>query len=330
MKADIILSALVPFIFASVAFAGDAPLVVKRSKAPRKHELVTLTGDISKEPPFVVDKDIVLPQTAVDALTVSHDWLHGENEPLRGQDGRVVYVYGKGLPVIVTAPKEVTEIDLEPGEQLLKDGVDIGDPRFEVAAHQIANPPQTYLVVKATQSGLDTTGIIGTDRRSYYVRLVSKPMDYLARVAFSYPQEEQRAKLAEMQAQREAETKKKADAENLAKADTSGPVRSTDYDVKVGKRAEYLRPASVWDDGARTHIQLSENARHRDLPILQLFGPTGPDTPNWRFDNKTLTFTVDAIFDQCKLLSGVGRHRLMVTITNRKPLVAVASDTHGR
>lgn len=307
-------------LFAVTALADDTALIVKRSK-PRKHE-TTLTGDISKEPPFVLDKDIVLPQTAVDALMAEHDWLHGENEPMRGADGRVVYVYGKGLPVIVTAPKEVTEIDLEPGEQLLKDGVDIGDPRFEVATHQIANPPQTYLVIKPTQSGLETTGVIGTDRRSYYVRLVSKPMDYLARVSFNYPEDEQRKKLAEMQAQRDAEAKKKADSEALKKADTTGPIKSTDYGVKVGRHAEYLRPVSVWDDGARTYIQLSEGARHRDLPILQLTGPTGPDTPNWRFDNKALTFTVDAIFERCELISGTGRHRLTVTIANHHELMA--------
>lgn len=297
-----------------------APAKPTKTKAP------SISGSISKpvEAPVTVDSELPLSPTAIDALILSNQWLLAENKPTPGKDGRVLYPFGKGLPTIVTAPLEITAIELQPGEHIQPDGVDIGDPRFELTPHEFGSGPsaQTYLVVKPKDTGLETTATIGTDRRQYYLRLVSKPYDHLARVAFTYPDDDADRKLRDYQAKQELEAKQKSDAEELKKADTTGPVKSTDYSVSVGKHAEYLRPASVWDDGAHTYVQLSENARHRGLTNLQLNGPTGPDAPNWRFDERSLTFTIDGLFDRCQLLSGVGRHRLHVLIENRQKFVA--------
>ena len=46
--------------------------------------------------------------------------------------------------------------------------------------------------------------VVTTDRRTYYMRLVSKPRDYMARVAFTYPDDQSRAWAAHI-AQRQAE-----------------------------------------------------------------------------------------------------------------------------
>ncbi len=37
--------------------------------------------------------------------------------------------------------------------------------------------------------------MITTDRRAYYIRLISKPEDYVARVAFAYPEDENSRKV---------------------------------------------------------------------------------------------------------------------------------------
>jgi len=42
------------------------------------------------------------------------------------------------------------------------------------------------------EAGLDTNLLITTDRRAYYLRLISKPEDYVARVAFAYPEDDTR------------------------------------------------------------------------------------------------------------------------------------------
>src|SRR5215472_13318360 len=42
---------------------------------------------------------------------------------------------------------------------------------------------------EADGPGLDTNLLVTTDRRAYYLRLASKPDDYVSRVAFEYPAE---------------------------------------------------------------------------------------------------------------------------------------------
>lgn len=48
------------------------------------------------------------------------------------------------------------------------------------------------LIIKPRIAGLDTTMVVPTDRRAYYLRLQSKPAEYVARVGFSYPEERDR------------------------------------------------------------------------------------------------------------------------------------------
>ena len=50
------------------------------------------------------------------------------------------------------------------------------------------------IVLKPQGPGLDTNLLITTDRRAYYLRLLSKSDDYVARVAFAYPDEEENEK----------------------------------------------------------------------------------------------------------------------------------------
>ena len=41
------------------------------------------------------------------------------------------------------------------------------------------------IILKPQTPGVDTNLLITTDRRAYYLRLISKPEDYVARVAFA-------------------------------------------------------------------------------------------------------------------------------------------------
>ena len=134
-----------------------------------------------------------------------------------------------------------------------------------------------------------------TDKRIYYIRLLSEPHDYLPQVAFRYPEEEQKRKLQSFAAAQTAqhEASKEADqSKHLKSLDTMPAAKSTAYDVVLNKAAkkhgQYLRPSKVYDDGVHTFVQLSEAARYRDLPVLRLTSFTGPDAPNWHFSDKTL------------------------------------------
>jgi type IV secretory pathway VirB9-like protein len=49
----------------------------------------------------------------------------------------------------------------------------------------------SVIVLKPQAAGLDTNLLITTDRRAYYLQLLSKPDEYVAPVAFAYPDEDE-------------------------------------------------------------------------------------------------------------------------------------------
>ena len=123
---------------------------------------------------------------------MSEKWMAEHNQPFTGQDGRVLYSYGAGLPTVVCAPLRVCIIELQSGEKLAGEP-HIGDSvRWNISPAMFGHGDSatTLIVLKPQIAGLDTNLLITTDRRAYYLRLLSKPEDYVARVAFAYPNDE--------------------------------------------------------------------------------------------------------------------------------------------
>src|ERR1700761_6116947 len=69
-----------------------------------------------------------LNQAATNAAAVALAWQTGVGTPTPGADGRVVYVFGQGMPVLVCAPLRVCAIELQAGEHL-QSQPQIGDSR---------------------------------------------------------------------------------------------------------------------------------------------------------------------------------------------------------
>ena len=138
--------------------------------------------------------DVPLPAMALEAVRVSESWQAEKNAPSPGPDGRVMYSYGAGLPTVVCAPLRVCMIELEAGEKI------VGEPHIGDSVRWIISPAlygageqaTPVIVLKPQAPGLDTNLLITTDRRAYYLRLISKPEDYVARVSFAYPDDDNR------------------------------------------------------------------------------------------------------------------------------------------
>ena len=62
------------------------------------------------------------------AAEVSRLWEAGASMPTQGENGKVIYIYGQGMPVLVCAPLRVCAIELESGEHL-QSQPQIGDGR---------------------------------------------------------------------------------------------------------------------------------------------------------------------------------------------------------
>lgn len=246
-----------------------------------------------------------LPLTAKDAVAVSGRWQSTRNTPAEGKDGRAVYTDGGGLPTIVCAPLRLCIIELQMGERLTGEP-QIGDSvrwSIEPASYGSGEGATTPLiVVKPKAIGLDTNLLITTDRRAYYVRLISHPRDYVAKVAFDEPEENKAKWQAELQ--RELHQTREAQIEKGVKTMASS-VESlyTRYRIKGD---ESIRPVRVVDNGVKTYICMNPEILHREAPVLSVVGPDGKiEMVNYRVEGSV--YIVDRLFDRARLSVGTGR-----------------------
>ena len=161
--------------------------------------------------------------------------------------------------------------------------------------------------------GLDTNLLITTDRRAYYVRLVSKTEDYVSRVAFVYNDDDGGKKWKEHFAEQKRE--ELAAARTSKRPDTGRLITVErlhfDYGIKGGD--ENIRPRRVFDDGEKTYIQMSANVTNREAPVLVVLGQDGKaEMVNYRM--KEQTYIVDRLFERAKLLLGSGKKAQKVEI----------------
>lgn len=256
------------------------------------------------------------------AAEVSRLWDAGASMPTPGSNGKVVYIYGQGMPVLVCAPLRVCAIELESGEHL-QSQPQIGDSRrWEItpvlSGSGLDETP--ILIVKPIEAGLETDLIVPTDKRTYVVRLVSDPTRFVSRLAFQYPDEE-RAKWAAFTA-RQDEAKRSAEAiaeERREKDRKDGVVpmagNTVDrlyLDYKLSGD-EHLRPDHVFDDGQHTYLIYPNDGRFRELPTLLLVVNGKTELVNFRVDGSR--YIVDRLFDKAILVVGVGKKQTRVTIT---------------
>ena len=260
---------------------------------------------------FQPKQDIQLTPTAQEAVRVTERWMALNNAPAAGPDGKVLYSYGAGLPTVVCAPLRVCIIELQSGERVIGEP-QIGDAvRWNLAPATYGNGDSatSLVVLKPQNAGLDTNLLITTDRRAYYLRLISKPEEYVARVAFAYPDDDQRKWQIHL-----AQQQRSQQADRLRDA-VSGDIASDKiwlgYKVKGGN--ENLRPVRVFDDGSKTFLQMPPAMKNREAPVLVVIGPADKgEMVNYRV--KDQTYIVDRVFNRAELVVGTGKKAEKVEI----------------
>jgi type IV secretion system protein VirB9 len=300
--------------FGAQLSALQDPDALKSNGGPVK--LPPAATDSGVPPGFKPKTDVQLTKTAQDAVQISEKWMSEHNQPAVGRDGRVLYSYGAGLPTVVCAPLRVCMIELQSGEKLVGEP-HIGDSiRWNLSPAMYGNGTSatSVIVLKPQGPGLDTNLLITTDRRAYYLRLLSKSDDYVARVAFAYPDEEENEKkwqqhLAEQKAQ---ETK----ATRIADLPPNA-VDSMYFNYRLKGGDDNIRPVRVFDDGKKTYIQISQAARNREAPVLVVIGPDGKqEMVNYRV--KDDMYIVDRLFERAELILGSGKKTRKVEIDRER------------
>jgi type IV secretion system protein TrbG len=257
--------------------------------------------------------DVPLTATALEAVRVSEHWQGETNAPSPGPDGRVIYSYGAGLPTIVCAPLRVCMIELQAGERVVGEP-HIGDSvRWNISPAMYGTGGQStaVIILKPQTPGLDTNLLITTDRRAYYLRLISKPEEYVARVAFAYPEDDTR-KWQEELAEQQMLAKQEKKAGEVPPAMITVEKVNFDYTIRGGH--DHIRPLRVFDDGAKTYIQMPPELQYREAPVLLVVGADGKDEmTNYRV--KDQTYIVDRLFDHANLVLGSGKKAQKVEIS---------------
>ena len=260
--------------------------------------------------------DVQLTQTAQEAVQMSEKWMKEHSQPAVGRDGRILYSFGAGLPTVVCAPLRVCMIELQAGEKLVGEP-HIGDSvRWNLAPALYGNgeTATSVIVLKPQAPGLDTNLLITTDRRAYYLRLLSKPDDYVARVAFAYPDEEENErKWREHLAQQKEQSRRASQIAELP----PNALESMCFDYRVKGGDDSTRPVRVFDDGKKTYIQMGPVAKNREVPALVIIGPDGKqEMVNYRV--KDDMYIVDRVFDRAALILGSGKKARRVEINRER------------
>ena len=217
-----------------------------------------------------------------------------------------VYPFSDGaLYQVYAAPGQITDIALEPGEQLTGSGpVAAGDTvRWIIGDTEsgAASAKRVHVLVKPTRADLITNLVINTDRRTYHLELHSGGTTYMASVSWAYPQNQ----LFALRQQ------------NLA-ADAAAPI-ATGVDINAIKfryRVEGdnppWRPLRAFDDGSKVFIEFPTGTSQGELPPLWVIGAEGNgQLVNYRVKGSYMI--VDRLFAAAELKLG-DKHQQIVRI----------------
>jgi type IV secretion system protein TrbG len=311
MLAFILIAAMVS---QQVPFDAIARELQKDPKAEMQEKAMKVLRDVPELP------HERLPETAKAALAVSEPWKRDVRVPATGKDGRVLYTFGAGLATVVCAPLRICVLELQPGEQVLGEP-HIGDSvRWNIApaVSGVGSNATNLVIIKPKEAGLDTNLVVPTNRRAYYVRLLSRQEEYLPWVAFSYPDDEM-AKWKPATVVAPPVTTEPDPRPVLVPAPTPpeppvNPAENLNFAYEVTGGNEFLRPVRVFDDGRKTYIQMPNAAAVREAPILVVSGlDTDAEMVNYRV--KENTYIVDRLFERGALVLGSGKKQQRVEIS---------------
>ncbi len=204
-----------------------------------------------------------------------------------------VYPWTEGaLYRLYAAPEHVSEIALEPGEQLV--AVSSGDTVRWVVGDTSSGTGQAkraHILVKPSASGLATNMLITTDRRVYHLALVSTAATAMAAVSWTYPAD-----------QLVALRKQAADAEVAAAAPASD-ARNLKFRYRITGDHPAWRPVRAFDDGAKVYIEFPARLDQGEAPPLFVVGPLGDhQLVNYRV--RANRYVVDRLFAAAELRMG--------------------------
>jgi type IV secretion system protein VirB9 len=215
-----------------------------------------------------------------------------------------VYPYSDGaIYHVFTAPGQVTDIVLQPGEVL--GAIATGDTvRWVIGdtSSGSGTAKRTHVLVKPFTTGLATNIVITTDRRTYHLALTSTDHSAMAALSWTYPQDE----LIALKVAAEKAIAAQPVASGLA-------VEHLQFDYAITGDRPAWRPLRAFDDGRQTFIEFPASLSVGEAPPLFLLDAKGTASlVNYRVRGRY--YVVDRLFDTAELRLGL-KHQDVVRIS---------------
>jgi type IV secretion system protein VirB9 len=217
-----------------------------------------------------------------------------------------VYPFSDGaLYQVYAAPGQITDIALEPGEQLVGSGpVAAGDTvRWIIGDTEsgAGAAKRIHILVKPTRADLTTNLVINTDRRTYHLELHSDEKTYMASVSWVYAQDQ----LIALRQQNAA-------ADAAAPVATGVDINALNFRYRIEGDNPAWRPLRAFDDGRQVFIEFPSGIGQGELPPLWVVGAEGDgQLVNYRVKGNHMI--VDRLFAAAELKLG-GKHQQLVRI----------------
>lgn len=226
-----------------------------------------------------------------------------------------VYPYTEGaLYQVYAAPGQVTDIALQPGEQLVGTGpVAAGDTvRWIIGDTESGAGPtrRIHILLKPTRADLQTNLVINTDRRTYHLELRATERTYMASVSWSYPQD---ALIALQRQNGEAQAAEPAAFGTLEALDR------LNFRYRIEGDNPAWKPVRAFDDGRQVFIEFPTGIAQGEMPPLWIIGAGGGvELVNYRVRGRYMV--VDRLFGAAELrLGGERQQRVRIVRTDARP-----------
>ncbi|MFG1313521.1 P-type conjugative transfer protein TrbG [Xanthobacter autotrophicus] len=237
-------------------------------------------------------------------------------QPVRNGFINAVQVYPfvvGALYQVYAAPGQVTDIALQPGEQLVGAGpVAAGDTVRWIVGDTLSGSGQTaqvHILVKPTRPDLQTNLVINTNLRTYHMELRSTEKTYMASVSWQYPQDQLIA--LRRQNQQAALMQPVASGVDISKLNFRYQVEGDDAP---------WRPLRAFDDGNKVYIEFPSGIGQGEMPPLFVIGPSGnSELVNYRARQNY--YVVDRLFAAAELRLGDkdSEKRVRIVRTDGRP-----------
>lgn len=265
---------------------------------PAMFEGLTMPGQLRPLPEDETPAPDLRPDEAIDAANASAAIQPSSDNYLNAIQ---VYPYAKGaLYQVYCAPEQVTDIALEPGEQLMS--VSAGDTVRWIIGDTVSgtgDTAQVHILVKPVKAGLRTNLIITTSRRAYYLELTAFKETYMAAVSWRYPAEPltRRADVAASSSPSEAPLQ-------------GLQLERLQFRYEISGDKPHWRPERVFDDGSKVYIQFPARLDQGEAPPLFVIGRSGEAMlVNYRMRENY--YVVDRLFTRAELRMGEDRQEVV-------------------